>query len=213
MIQSENAPTQYKNRHAFALLQKLGDEFNLRIISTYGAAGHGKGSIDAMPSFGVKNVLRRDIVTQDVFFDKSEEIVDYLNIKNPQFYYANIDTDMLAEKRHLYTGDCIPIESKYCLKQHFIVFKSNLTKIVSREYLCDFSHCTDLDFDNCSSSELSDDAGDNAEEEFEEKEYGSFGHHIFDFVEILSCVILISRRSIESLYFVLVKEKKSRRSC
>ena len=61
--------------------------------------------IDVMSSFGVKNTLRRDIVTQDIFFDKSEEIVDYLNIKNPQFYYAHIDTHMLAEKKTpLYRG-------------------------------------------------------------------------------------------------------------
>ena len=63
---------------------------------------------DAMSRFGAKNVLRRDIVTQDIFFDKSEDIVDYLNIKNPRFCYAHIDTDMLAKKRHLYTGDCAP---------------------------------------------------------------------------------------------------------
>ena len=43
VIQFDNAPTQYKNRHAFALIQKLADEFNLRIIRTYGIAGHGKG--------------------------------------------------------------------------------------------------------------------------------------------------------------------------
>ena len=102
------------------MLQKLADEFNLRIIRTYGATGHGKGTIDAMSSFGVKNVLRRDIVTQNIFFDKSEEIVDYLNIKNPQFYHAPIDIDMLAEKIHLYTGDCTPIEVKGCMKQHLI---------------------------------------------------------------------------------------------
>ena len=75
-----------------------------------------------------------------------------------------------------------------------------------RKYLCDCSHCIDLDFDNCSSSELSDDAGDNAEE-FEEKEHASYGHHTFDFVEVPSCATLMSGCSIEPLYFVLVKEK------
>ena len=49
-IQSDNARTQYKNKHAFGLLQKLADDFNLRIIRTYGAAGHGNGVIDAMSS-------------------------------------------------------------------------------------------------------------------------------------------------------------------
>ena len=68
MIQSDNVPTHYKNRHSFALLQNLANEFNLRIIRTYGAAGHGKGTIDAMSSFGVKNVLRRDIVDPRCIF-------------------------------------------------------------------------------------------------------------------------------------------------
>ena len=134
-----------------------------------------------MSGFGVKNVLPRDIVTQEIFSDKSEEIVDYLNITNPQFCYANIDTDMLAKRRHLYMGDFTPIEIKACMKQHLIVTKPN--------------------------SELSDDAGDNAEEEFEEKKYERYLHYIFDFVEIPSCVTLISGRSIEPLYFVLFKEK------
>ena len=126
IIQSGNALTQYKNRHAFALLQKLANEFNSRIIRTYGAAGHGKGTINAKSSFGVKNVLRRDIVTQDIFFDKSE---DYLNIKNPQFHYAHIDIDILAEKRHLYTGGCTPIEIKGCMEQHLTVFNQIQQKL------------------------------------------------------------------------------------
>ena len=190
IIQSYSAATQYKNRHAFALLQKLAVVFNLRIIHIYGAAGHGKGTIDAMSSFGIKNILRRDFV-------------NYLNIKNPQFYYAHVNSDMLIEKRHLYTGDYTPIEIKRCMKQCLIVFKPNWTKIVCREYLCDCSHCIDLDFDNCSSSELSDDSDNNAEEEFEEKEYESYGYHIFDFVEIPSCVTLISGCSIEPLRLLL----------
>ena len=87
------------------------------------------------------------------------------------------------------------------------MFKPNSTEILCREYLCDCSHRIDLDFDNCCSSELSDDTGHNAEEEFEENEYANYGHQIFDFVEIPSCVTLVSGLSIELLYFVLVKEK------
>ena len=55
-----DTPTQYKNKNAFFLLQKLAKEFNLRIIRTYGAAGHGKGAIDEMPSFGIK-ILCKEI--------------------------------------------------------------------------------------------------------------------------------------------------------
>ena len=56
-IQSDNAPTQYKNKHAFRLYQNLADEFGLRVIRPYGAAGHNKGVIDALSSFGAKNIL------------------------------------------------------------------------------------------------------------------------------------------------------------
>ena len=38
IIQSDNAPAQYKNKFAFGLLQKFSNEFNLRIIRTYGCA-------------------------------------------------------------------------------------------------------------------------------------------------------------------------------
>ena len=95
-IQSDNVPSQYKNRHAFRFYQKLADEFNLRIIRTYGAAGHGKGIIDAMSSFGSKNILRHDIVTLNVFSNSSEIIVDYLAKKKPQFSFNNVPAGKVA---------------------------------------------------------------------------------------------------------------------
>ena len=73
-IQSDNAPTQYKNKYAFFLLQRLAKEFNLQIIRTFGAAGHGKGAIDGMSSFGVKNILRKDIVTNNIFLSKARRL-------------------------------------------------------------------------------------------------------------------------------------------
>ena len=62
-IQSDNAYSQYKNKQSFFLLKKLSEDFNLQIIQTYGAAARVKGAIDGMSSFGVKNILRKDIVT------------------------------------------------------------------------------------------------------------------------------------------------------
>ena len=70
-IQGDNAPTQYKNKYAFFLLQRLAKEFNLRIIRTFGAAGHGKGAIDGMSSFGVKNILRKGRVKNNIFLTKA----------------------------------------------------------------------------------------------------------------------------------------------
>ena len=64
-MQSGNASSQYTNKHAFAFYQKLADDFDLRIIRMYGAAGHE--------------------VTQDIFFNDSKSIVNYLAQKKPEF--------------------------------------------------------------------------------------------------------------------------------
>ena len=45
----------------------MADEFNLSIIRAYEAAGFGKGAIDASSSFGVRNILRKVIVTHVYF--------------------------------------------------------------------------------------------------------------------------------------------------
>ena len=85
-IQSDNAPTQYKNKNAFFLLKKLTKEFSLRILRTYVQLVMER-AIDGMSPFGVKNILRKDIVAHDVFFNQSEEVVNYLSIKCPYFNY------------------------------------------------------------------------------------------------------------------------------
>ena len=123
-IQSDNAPTQYKNKYAFFLLQRLAKEFNLRIIRTFGAAGHGKRAIDGMSSFGVKNILRKEIVTNNIFFNKSEEVIDYLSHKCPQFNYEHIPSEDVVKSR-IMQKDSIIIRN--CMKQHLMVFTPTVT--------------------------------------------------------------------------------------
>ena len=108
------------NKYSFGLLNKLASEFNLRIIRTYGAAGHGKGAIDGMSSFGVKNVLRKDIVNHNVFFNKSEEVVDYLEIKCPHFSYTHLLSDDVVKSR-IKNNESMII--KDCMKQHLMAFQ------------------------------------------------------------------------------------------
>ena len=79
IIKSDNSPTQYKNKFAFQSMMKLSNKYNVRIIRVYGAAGHGKGLIDAMSTFGVKTILRRDIVSHDCWFQSSTDIYEYLS--------------------------------------------------------------------------------------------------------------------------------------
>ena len=132
-VQSNNASSQYKNKHSFGLLQLLANEFSLRIIGTYGAAGHGKGAIDVISSFSVKNILRKDIVTQDVFFNNFCDMVEYLASKNPQYYYNIIPAKIVVLARQ---KDGSRIEIQGCMKQHFIIFKSD-EKYICLEYLRD----------------------------------------------------------------------------
>ena len=74
MIKSENAPTQYKNKYAFNSIQTLSNDYNVKIIRIYGAAGHGKGLIDAMSGFGVKSILLRGVIGLDQWFADSKEM-------------------------------------------------------------------------------------------------------------------------------------------
>ena len=210
-VQSDNASSQYKNKHSFALLQSLADDFNLRIIRTYGAAGHGKGAIDAMSSFGVKNVLRKDIVTYDVFFNNSDDMVEYLESKNPQYYYEVIPVESVALARQ---RDGSPIEVKGCMKQHLMIFKPK-QPIFCKEYLCDCASCLQFDFENCSSEAVHDVVadvdGDSTVCEYEDDEEVDHTEQIFDFIAVPSFVSLYTGSPIEPLYFVQVTGKRCRR--
>ena len=148
-IQSDNVSSQYKNKYSFGLLNKLASEFNLRIIRTYGAAGHGKGAIDGKSSFGVKNVLRKDIVTHNVFFNKSEKVVDYLEIKCSCFSYTHLPSDDVVKSR-IENNESMII--KDCMKQNLMAFTKN-EPVLCKEYLCSCSSCLEFNFKECSGDE------------------------------------------------------------
>ena len=147
IIKSDNAPTQYKNLYAFKSYQNLANKFNTRIIRIYGAAGHAKGLIDAMSSFGVKAILRRDIIANDVWFQDSTEIVDYLTQckKNKQFVYKAIKPSDMDDLRKRKDGLIV----KNCMVQHLMVFDPNGKAIYTKEYLCDCEEFLKLNFSEC----------------------------------------------------------------
>ena len=81
-----------KNKWALESYFSLAKKYNVCIIRIYGAAGHGKGVIDAMSSFVVKSILKRDIIGLDVWFGDSHDICEYLNMrKDPRMSYNVID--------------------------------------------------------------------------------------------------------------------------
>ena len=212
ILKYDNASSQYKNKLHFGLLRlPIDSEFNLRIIRTDGAAGDGKGGIDVMLSFGAKNVLRKDIVTHDVFFNTSEEIANYLSIKNPQFSYTTIKSYKSGKR----TPNSIELAN--CMKQHRIVFIP-YGEIICKEYLCDCTSCLQLKFSDCFDSQVSSDHEDDSstvnefesdeDENNEEDEDIDHNQQIFDFVEVPSYVSLVSQVTLSSLYISLRSPKK-----
>ena len=212
-IQSDNASCQYKNKRPFGLLQRLANEFNLRIFRTYGAAGHGKGVIDAMSSVGVKNVLRKDIITHDVFFNTSEDIQNHLSFKNPHFYYTAISPANLTSERQAFNSS---IELANCMKQHMIV-SIPYGEIIYKENLCDCTSCLQLKFSDFFYIQVSPDydCDTSTVNELESEDGQSNGgdeiidrnQQVFDFVEVPSYVSLITGNIVEPLYFVKITEK------
>ena len=67
-LKSDNCATQYKCAKVFVMYCQLSVTLNKRIIIYFGAAGHGRGLVDGMSSFGVKTPLRFMIITKDLAF-------------------------------------------------------------------------------------------------------------------------------------------------
>ena len=188
-IQNDNAHSQYKNKHVFRFYKKLADEFNLRIIRTYGAAGHGKGVIDAISSFGTKNILRHDIATLDVFFSSNESIVDYLARKKPQFSYTNVPADKVELRRFKLKQD--PLEIKDCMKQHLFIFEKG-KDVLLKEYLCDCNHCLNFKFECCEESKNEGSSEVITDDDLfaDEDEELNIEEQIFNFIKVPSYVTL-----------------------
>ena len=208
VVKSDNAPTQYKNKYAFASMQSLADKYNVTVVRLFGAPGHGKGLIDAMSSFGVKSVLRRDIVTKNDWFNNSQEIVDHLEFRgDPHMYYKVIQPEILDKARQN------PNEMKIepCMKMHLFVFKPGNTNVYTKEYLCDCSSCVSFNFDECERQEVHNDT----EKEKETYDYNGDceldeqlkSDHVFEFVEKGTFVAMASDDFRELLYFAKIIEK------
>ena len=139
VIKSDNAPRQYKNKWVFQIYHSLADKYNVRIIRLYGAAGHGKGLIDAMSSFRVKSILTRDIVGLDVWFGNIKEMCDYLDLrKDPRMSYS-------------------------------VISQADDHTVFMKEFLCDCDNCLDFNFSECCRADKFQDDGQINELEEQDK--------------------------------------------
>ena len=149
LIKTDNAPTQYKNKYAFGSYQRLADNFNCTIVKAYGAAGHGKGLVDAMSAFGVKSILRRAIVGEDKFWANSEEIRNFLSCQeNETMLYRLIDDDLARTNREMKDG----LKINGCMKNQLFVFKPNQKPLV-KQFFCDCEKCLNFEFHICERDE------------------------------------------------------------
>ena len=111
-----------------------------------------------MSSFGVKNILRKNSFTRDLFFNSSEAITDYLSKRNLQFCYTNILAESFTATRREERKLSV---TPNCKKQYLLVFESEKLSL-SKEYLFSCKSCLQFDFWNFSSTEeeISDYLGD-----------------------------------------------------
>ena len=78
ILRSDNCQEQYKCEFTFFQMKKIAAEFGITVVWFYGEPGYGHGLVDAMSSFGCKQQLRHEIVTNDAWFANVEQMVQFL---------------------------------------------------------------------------------------------------------------------------------------
>ena len=152
-----------------------------------------------MSSFGAKNILRNNIITQDVFFNDSDRIVNYLATKKLDYSYTYVPAlGAITKGNAAHT----PKDVKDCMKQHMVVFQSNKDVILKKQ-LCQCNTCRKFEFGNYE-RETEDDQNLDVEIEdycFAEEDNGNQDEQIFDFMDIPSFVTLLTGANAKLLYF------------
>ena len=121
-IKTDNCKTQFKCKWVFRFYRQLAKDLGKIIILYYGAAGHGKGLVDAMSGFGLKDPLRKAIIRENFFYNSAEDIFEFIVPKKESDTkkYFLVDKDMLNEKRENNTEE-FPIKDQDMM--HMIAIK------------------------------------------------------------------------------------------
>ena len=108
-FKSDNCSSQYKSKYVLHEWKKLAESVQKTVIVYYGVKGHGKGLVDAMSGFGVKTPLKRAIITEDFFFNKSVHLNRYLqeiNVSENRKYYHLNPMSRDTQRQELKIKDC-----------------------------------------------------------------------------------------------------------
>ena len=101
-------------------MKKLAKELGIKVVWFYGEPGHGRGLVDAMSSFGCKQQLRHEIITNDSWFQNAEEMVRFLQqyfLDDESKEHHLVDEAENAKVRANERGE---LEIKPCRKFHVI---------------------------------------------------------------------------------------------
>ena len=101
-MKSDNASCQYKSKWVFRFWEQFSIGYSLIVILYFDVKGNGKGLVDGMSSFCVKEPVRNAILTDDWWYTCASELADFLSCKFPdndnKCYYL-IDQDDLQERQ------------------------------------------------------------------------------------------------------------------
>ena len=158
-----------------------------------------------MSRFGVKSILRRDVIGLDQWFADSKEMCQYLRFRNEErMVYSNIDPKLVNKGK----SKKKEIKIKGCMLGHLFVYEPKSTKIVINEYLCDCESCLNLEFSSCKKPVASvGEIGDDFLEECMVDKDDDRQCRIYEFVSTPSYVSLFACKTSDPVYFVLVEKK------
>ena len=123
-FKSDNCSTQYKSKYVFSFWSSLAKKLSRNVIVYYGVSGHGKGLVDAMSAFGVKNPIRRAVWVEDFSYKKAVDIYNYLTQhfdQDTQKNYFLIDEDEIS----VFQSKKKSLKIKGCQSLHMICYHSD----------------------------------------------------------------------------------------
>ena len=171
VIRSDNCTSQFKCKYVFSKMAELAKKYNITIVWFYGVAGHGKGTVDAMSSFGCKKPLSHAIIAEDKWFVSARDMVNYLNE-----HFKDDDS-----KEHYFVDDAVTSKERKKKKREHKIKNSRKYHVISVNpdgkftnmvYFKDDEFLINLDLNNnCNSTLLEIDNATFAEEKEEEEEY------------------------------------------
>ena len=181
-IKSDNCCAQFKCKYVWGYWYDFAVTNDVIVIAYFGVPGHGKGLVDGMSAFGVKQPLRRAIMTEDFFFDTGSELTRYLKerfeTKTDRVYHC-IDPVDIKALRSKYKSSDTELVLKLSSKCPMISFFPDGTVKGCFE-ICACSKCLYGEFDQCSNgcktviysgpSKAVDDDNDENEEDDDDEE-------------------------------------------